>query len=72
MWIRTLTLELAFVFLSQLFLPQAAAAQFQPASPPIAAPADTRFNSVKEDWTSPSLSHSNLMPSEPLVGYLND
>jgi hypothetical protein len=43
-----------------------------PASTPIADPADHRFDTVKEDWTSPSLKDSNLKPSLPLVGYNND
>jgi len=69
---RMFTLEVALLLLSQIFLSQICAAQFEPASPPIADPADTRFNSVKEDWTSPSLKNSNLKPAPPLVGYIND
>ena len=71
-WIRTLALQFAFLFLSQVWFPQFASAQFEPASAPIADPADTRFNDVKEDWTSPALKTSNLKPSQPLAGYLND
>ena len=67
--IKTITFQFAFILLSQVLLPQFAFAQFQPASPPIADPADTRFNGVKEDWTSPSLSHSSLIPASPLIGY---
>ncbi len=37
-----------------------------PASPPIADPMDTRFQSVTEDWTTPSLIGSNLLPVRPL------
>jgi hypothetical protein len=48
------------------------AAQFVPASPPIADPADTRFKGVKEDWTSPGLRTSNLKPASPLSAYVND
>ncbi len=51
---------------------QIAAAQFQPASPPIADPSDTRFNGVKEDWNSPALTTSNLSPAQPLAAMLND
>lgn len=47
-------------------------AQLLPASPPIADPADGRFNRAREDWTSPSLSNSNLKPARPLAGYIND
>ena len=67
-WMRTLVFFPALLFL----LSQFAAAQFQPASPPIADPADTRFEGVREDWTSPSLKGSSLHPSPPLVGYRND
>ena len=65
--VRTLALDIAILFLSQIGV-----AQFQPASPPIADPADTRFSGVKEDWTSPSLGNNNLKPAPPLVGYVND
>src|SRR3981081_2363156 len=54
-----------------LLLPPTSVPQFQPASPPIADPADTRFNGVKEDWTSPSLSGSNLKPARPLAAHNN-
>jgi hypothetical protein len=67
-WMRTLAFLPAVLFL----LLQFAVAQFQPASPPIADPADTRFAGVKEDWTSPSLKSSSLLPSPPLLGYRND
>jgi hypothetical protein len=70
--IRTLTRELVFLLFLQILLSQFAAAQFQPASPPIADPADARFNGVKEDWTSPALTNSNLKPAPPLVAYRND
>jgi hypothetical protein len=55
-----------------LSLCRVATAQFVPASPPIADPADTRFTGVKEDWTSPSMKNSELKPAQPLVGYVND
>lgn len=61
-------LKIALVF----FLSQMSTAQFVPASPPIADPADTRFHGVKEDWTSPSLATSHLRPVQPLVGYISD
>ena len=47
-------------------------AQFPPASPPIADPADTRFQGVHEDWTSPALNHSHLMPVRPLSAFTDD
>ena len=40
----------------------AAAQEPEPASPPIANPNDQRFKDVTEDWTTPSLSNSHLMP----------
>jgi hypothetical protein len=65
--LRTLALGIAL-----LSLARTSAAQFVPASPPIADPADTRFKGVTEDWTSPALSKSSLKPARPLVGYIND
>jgi hypothetical protein len=47
-------------------------AQLQPASPPVADPADTRFQAVHEDWTSPALNHSNLMPVRPLSAFTDE
>jgi hypothetical protein len=41
-------------------------AQFSPASPPVANPADARFQEVQEDWTSPALTSSHLKPVRPL------
>jgi len=38
-----------------------------PASAPIADPRDTRFQNVKEDWNTPSLSSSNLSPISPFA-----
>jgi hypothetical protein len=55
-----------------LFLSHVAVAQFLPASPPIADPADGRFVGVKEDWTSPALTTSSLTPVTPLAAYVND
>jgi hypothetical protein len=43
--LRTLALGIAL-----LSLARTSAAQFVPASPPIADPADTRFKGVSEDW----------------------
>src|SRR5262249_38756894 len=53
------------------FLCQSSVAQFEPASPPIADVKDANFSKVTEDWSSPSLSSSNLVPAPPLVGYIN-
>jgi hypothetical protein len=64
---KTLILAIALLSLAQM-----SAAQFVPASPPIADPADTRFKGVKEDWTSSALSNSNLRPAPPITGYIND
>jgi hypothetical protein len=60
-FIRTLTLGSTL-----LFLTYAGIAQLVPVSPPIADPNDTRFQGVKEDWTSPSLAGSQLKPARPL------
>jgi hypothetical protein len=69
MMFRRVFLLIAAAFVT---LPQIAPAQFVPASPPIADPADTRFIGVKEDKTSPALTTSSLRPATPLVGYTND
>jgi hypothetical protein len=50
-----------------LLLSQAGAAQLSPASPRADNPSDTRFQGVQEDWTSPALATSHLMPAQPLV-----
>lgn len=62
-------IALATFFLS---VAQICSAQFVPASPPIADPADARFTGVKEDWTSPALDNSSLKPTRSLLGYTND
>jgi hypothetical protein len=36
------------------------------ASPPLADPSDTRFAGAHEDWTTPSLEDSHLLPTQPL------
>ena len=41
-------------------------AQLTPASPPLADPADKRFQDVREDMTSPGLATSHLKPAQPL------
>lgn len=71
-WTKTVALEFAFLLLSQVFLSQISAAQFVPATPPLADPADTRFMGAKEDWTTPALKTSTLKPVKPLVGYTNN
>jgi hypothetical protein len=69
---KTLAPKITLLFLSQFLLLQSGAAQFVPASPPIADPADTRFDGVREDWTSPELRTSSLQPARPLTGYINE
>ena len=64
--VRTLTLGIALLSLSPI-----GAAQL-PASPPIADPADARFRGVTEDFTSPALSASHLIPVPPLGGFIDD
>ncbi|MGB8063108.1 MAG: alpha/beta hydrolase [Candidatus Sulfotelmatobacter sp.] len=50
-----------------LFLAQIAAAQYVPNPLVIADPRDTRFQSVKEDRSTPALSTSSLKPVQPLI-----
>ena len=47
-------------------------AQLLPASPPVANPSDTRFQSVQEDWTSPALTSSHLISVRPLAGFVDE
>ncbi|MGB9235589.1 MAG: alpha/beta hydrolase [Terriglobales bacterium] len=51
-----------------LLLCGTSAAQFEHASPPVADPRDHRFDTVHEDWTSPALTKSSLLPVRPLLG----
>ena len=46
-FLRTLAIEVAVLFLFQIFVAEICTAQFEPASPPIADPADTRFSGVE-------------------------
>jgi dienelactone hydrolase len=62
-----LVLKVLVLGITFLSLAQVSAAQFEPASPPIANPADTRFKSVHEDWTTPALNTSTLKPALPLL-----
>jgi hypothetical protein len=66
LFIRTLLLTLSFAFLVSTVTAQA------PASPPLADPNDKRFASVTEDWTSPTLNTSHLLPVAPLGGFIDD
>jgi len=59
--LRTLVVAIALLSLVSL-----SAAQFVPASPPLADPNDARFEGVTEDWTTPSLSSSHLQPVPPI------
>jgi hypothetical protein len=64
-FIRVITLG------SALLLAWIGTAQLAPVSPPLADPTDTRFKGVHEDWTTPALASSNLMPVMPLE-FFND
>lgn len=64
-FVRTFVAGIALVSLSLLLAPPAQA-QLLPASPPIANPNDHRFEGVTEDWTTPALSTSHLMPIAPV------
>jgi hypothetical protein len=63
--IRTLTLGTVILSLAPLSVAQLSA------TPPIANPADKRFEGVTEDWTSPALSGSHLRPVPP-VDFIDD
>jgi len=63
---RTLALGIALLSLA------AASSAQSPASPPVADPADARFQGVTEDWTSPALSGSHLKPVPSLVGVVDE
>jgi hypothetical protein len=69
-FIRTLIFGIILLSLSLFFLPSTCA-QSQ-ASAPKANPNDTRFQGVTEDWTTPALTSSHLMPVAPLVGFVDD
>src|SRR5271163_3508233 len=49
-----------------LSLAQIGSSQFSPASPPLADPTDTRFQGAHEDWSTPALTTSHLLPAKPL------
>jgi len=68
--VKTLCVGVALSTL--ISLPRFCVAQLLPASPPIADPSDTRFEGVREDWTSPALTTSNLIAAPPLIGYINE
>jgi len=53
-------------------LPPASLAQLERASTPIADPADKRFVGVTEDWTTPALGTSHLLPVAALGGFMDD
>jgi len=55
-----------------LFLAGTGTAQLAPGAPPVARPRDPRFEGVHEDWTSPALTSSHLMPVRPLAGFVTD
>lgn len=65
--IRALAVVLAFISLARV-----GCAQPEPASPPVADPADKRFAGVEEDWTSPAMATSNLRPARPLIGAVDE
>ena len=49
-----------------LFMAQTIPAQLPPTVAPVADPADGRFKGAQEDWTTPALTSSHLMPVRPL------
>ncbi len=52
-----------------LCLARISSAQITPVAPP---PPDTRFQAVHEDWSSPALDNSHLMPIRPLDAILTN
>src|SRR5260370_21724559 len=65
-FMRTLAFGIALLSLA------AASSAQSPASPPVADPADARFQVVTEDWTSPALSGSHLKPVPSLLGVADE
>ena len=63
------SLVLAVTFLS---LVQIGVAQIQVASPTIADIRDTRFKDVSEDWTTPFVNTSHLLPIQPMRAYVDE
>ncbi len=68
---RTLAFGIALLTLLSTFAATTIAQELEPAPPPIADPNDHRFKDVTEDWTTPSLSRSHLLPVPP-VGLFDD
>lgn len=64
--------RIGFLFFAFLCQALVSPAQVVPASPPIADPSDARFQGVTEDFASPALITSHLLPTTPLVGYTKD
>ena len=54
-----------------LFLAGFSPAQVSSGPQPLADPNDHRFEGVHEDWTTPALTSSHLMPARPLE-FIND
>jgi len=71
MSVKKAAFGIALLILSSILASVSIAQELEPASPPIANPNDHRFKDVTEDWTTPSLSSSHLMPVPP-VGLLDD
>ena len=65
-FIKSFALGIALLFLSTT-----AIAQFEPATPPIANPADTRFKGVNEILDTPAMTGTTLLPVHP-VGITSD
>jgi hypothetical protein len=67
-FIRAFALRSALLFL----VAGSGVAQLTPVSPPIADPADKRFQGVNESWSSPALTDSHLLPARPLSALVDD
>jgi len=68
-FIRARTPALGIILLT---IAQICSAQYAPATPPVANPADKRFVGVEEDWTTPALTGSKLKPAPPLIAPISD
>jgi len=66
--VKIILLDALFFALIVCSLPANCLAQFEPASPPVADPRDHRFDTVHEDWSTPSLTGTSLLPVRPLLG----
>jgi len=68
----SLLVKILFLGIAFFSFVRTGVAQFVPASPPLANPADTRFRGVEESWKTPLLDGSSLRPVPPLLAVLDN